>query len=401
MKLSRLLYELLVESKEAQLRKNFVKTGKLTDQEFDKIIEADPTNIKKYSEWLMNKFYKDFKKPNLDDKGNIKPGSRREVMRFFEDLPATTNNLELFNRIGAKFPKKNIQDYGFDEFQHVSAEVKEKLGDTELSKGKESGSKYPELEIGNVEGYTVYKLPQNRPDLEPVACDLGKEMGWCTADGHYNRYNRNDAIFIFAKGSKKFQHDQHSGEWKASGNREMKGVDPELLQKFKEFLGKVEGRLYDANQLQSLPEYKIGDYDSPSGKLPLYKVGNKLYTIINNTAFYYDPDIKKFKDVKGGNMRIELLFKEPYMSFTKEVYNELKEQGNTKVFPGIYRLLLNLDVPEKAPGEYWVIPDGLDISGTDLDKLPDNLHIQGDLDISDTKIKNLPQNLKVDGEIIK
>lgn len=401
MKLTNILFELLTESKEAQLRKNFVKTEKLTEEEFDKIIQADPTPIKKYSEWLMNKFYKDFKKPHLDSEGRLRSTGKREINRFFEDLPATTENLELFSRIGAKFPKNNIQDYTFDEFQSASAEVKEKLGDVELSKGKEAVSKYPELVIGNVEGYTVYKLPQARPDLEPVACDLAKGMGLCTTSGSYKSYNERDAIFIFVKGDKRFQHDQYSKQWKGSGNRSMESYEPELLKKFKHFLGKVEGRLYDSEQLKNLPEYKIGDYDSPAGKLPLYKVGDKIYTIIDNKAFHYDPELKRFKDVKNGNMRIELLFKEPYMSFTKEVYNKLKEQNNTKVFPGIYRLLLDLDVPEKAPGDYWVIPDGLDVSGTDLDSLPDNLHIQGDLDITDTKIKNLPQNLKVDGEIFK
>lgn len=399
MKISKLLYELLVENKEAQLYKNFVKTKKLSEEEFNNIIEADPTNIKKYSEWLMNKYYKDFKKPNMDEEGKIAPSKRREVKRFFEDLPATTENLELFSRIGARFPKKNIQDYTFDEFQNAAAEVKEKFGEVELSKGKEAAAKYPELVIGTVDGYTVYKLPQARPDLEPIACDLAQGMGLCTTSGSFKSYNRNDAIYIFKKGDKRFQHDQYSKQWMGSGNRPMSTYEPELLAKFKEFLGDVEGRLYDANQLQNLSKYKKGEIDSPSGKLPIYEIGNKIYTIIDKKAIYYDPDIKKFKDVEGKNLRIDLLFKEPYMSFTKEVYNFLKEKGNTKVFPGIYRLLLNLDVPDKAPGQYWVIPDGLNISDTDISELPEDLHVQGDLDISNTKITELPKNLKVDGEL--
>lgn len=399
MRISKLLYELLIESKEAQLYKNFVKTEKLTEQEFNRIISADPSNAKKYSEWLMNKFYKDYKKPNLDQDGNLLPNGRRELKRFFEDLPATKENLELFSRIGAKFPKKNIQDYTYDEFQNVSAEVREKLSDTELSKGIED--KYPELIIGKVAGYTVYKLPQARPDLEPIACDLAQGMGLCTTSGMYKSYNKNDAIFIFKKGDSRYQHDQYSGQWKGSGNRDMEQYQPELKKEFQNFLGDVEGRLYSAEQLQSLTKYKIGEYDSPAGKLPLYEVGNKLYTIIKDTALYYDPDIKRFKNVKGKDLSIETLFQEPYISYTEQVYEYLKKKGNAKLFPGLYRLLLNLDVPKKAPGEYFVIPGTLNLGDTDLKTLPDHLHIQGDLVLRDSKITELPDDIKVDGEIIK
>ena len=419
------LYRLLLEDKEGQLKNLFLKNNKLSEKEFTELYKADPTQAKKYAQWLMTKFYKDYKEPALIKKGTstdksladkpeverLTPEGRQRIRTFFEDLRKVTDGLELFNRISAKFPKKDIQQYSVEDFIQDALEVKEKTTSFELEKGKEKTEKYPELIIGNVDGFTVYKIPQNRPDLHPVNCDLGSGSGWCTAHSGalstFNRYNKQDALFNFIKGDEKYQHDQYSKQWKDKRDREM--PEGKLKNDFKKFLGDVEGRIYDAEQLKDLSKYQIGTFDSQGKDYPMYKIGNKYYTVAKNPkgveeAIYYDPDIKRFKDARGATKGYDFLFKHPYLDFLKAIYAQLKKEGNVKSFNNIIRLLLDLDVPEKEEGGWWKLGkegEGIDLSNTDLTSLPEDLWIQGDLDIEGSKITQLPKRLKVDGEIKK
>jgi hypothetical protein len=57
------------------------------------------------------------------------------------------------------------------------------------------------------------------------------------------------------------------------------------------------------------------------------------------------------------------------------------------------------DVESKLRSGQLVWPDNLDLSGSDLPKLPDGLRIDGNLDLTGSKIKYLPENLIVRGDI--
>ena len=422
------LQGLLLEDREGQLKNLFLKNNKLSEQEFETLYEADPTQSKKYAPWLMTKFYKDYKEPalvkntksdgpvpNEPDKPNkskvekLTPEGRQKIKTLFEDLPKATEYLELFNRIGAKFPKRDIQQYSIEEFIEDGFKVKEELTTFELEKGKTD--RYPELIIGTVDGFTVYKLPQNRPDLFPVNGDLAGGANWCTTfrQSTFDHYNRRDAIYVFLKkgSAEKYQHDQYSGQWKDRANQ---NIDSAKLKKdFQQFLGDTDGRIYDADQLKNLKKYEIGKFNSQGQEYPMYKIGNKYYTIIKDSktkqeeAIYYDPDIKRFKDSAGRTKTFDLLMKYPYLDFLKAIYAQLKKEGNVKTFNNVLRLLLNLDVPPKQPGEWYKIGDqggGIDVANSDLTELPENLWIQGNLDLEGSKITKLPKRLKVDGDII-
>ncbi len=422
------LYSLLSENREAQAKKQFVSTGKLDEDEFKKIYDADPSPAKKYVLWLMDKYYKEIKEPYLPKKGDagpkeldpekkgrvmLPPEAREKKRLFFEDLPAVTEALDLFIRVGHKFPHTDIQSYKtIEDFRITAAELREKLSPEELESGKAAATKYPELIIGKVDGYTVYKFPQKRPDLKNIAIDLGSGYGWCTArtddSNQYERYNNNDAIYIFIKGNERYQHDQYSKQWMGKHNTPMKDLD--LKAKFQKFLGDVEGRIYNADQLKDLDKYKIADYDSQGKKYPMYKIGNKYYTIVKNDrgkeeAIYYDPDVKRFKDSDSKPKGYDILFKHPYLDYLKAVYGILKKENNVKTFNNVIRLLLDLDVPaKKSPDDWWKIGkegEPVDLSGSDLTSLPEDLWIQGDLDIKGSKITNLPKRIRIDGELIK
>lgn len=422
------LYELLSENREAQAKKLFVNTKKLDEDEFEKIYAADPSPSKKYVLWLMEKYYKEVKEPYVKNQPASKdipqdsdsrqrplpPEAREKKRLFFEDLPAVTEALDLFIRVGHKFPHTNIQDYKtVEDFRITADKLRDELSPEELEKGKVANTKYPELVIGKVKGFTVYKFPQNRPDLKDISIDLGQGFGWCTDRtdnmNQYNQYNKNDAIYKFMKGKESYQHDQYSGQWKGRHNATM--TDDALKAAFIDFLGDVDGRIYDANQLAKMDKYLIGHYTSQGKKYPFYKVGNKYYTIAKtreggpDEALYYDPDIKKFKDTRGRTKSHDFLFKYPYIDFLKAIYYDLKKQGNVKVFNNVLRLFLDLDVPKKPEGEWYKIggegTGNVDLSDTDLTSLPENLWILGDLNIEGSKIKELPKRIRVDGTITK
>jgi hypothetical protein len=423
-KLVKILYEVLLEDREGQLKNLFLKNNKLSEQEFKKLFDADPTQSKKFASWLMTRFYKDFKEPalikttksselvpNKPEIEKLTPEGRQKIKVFFEDLYKVTEGLERFNRISAKYPKPSIENYSIKEFLDADYDVEQKLSTFEKEKGKDKTEKYPELIIGSVDGFTVYKIPQNRPDLHPVNCDLGSNAKWCTAHsgalGTFNTYNKNDAIFNFVKGNERYQHDQYSNQWKDVRDKEM--PDGKLKKDFQKFLGDVDGRIYDAEQLKDLSKYKIQTFNSEGKEYPMYKIGNKYYTIGPNNsgkeeAIYYDPDIKRFKDPRSRTLHLSFLLKHPYIDFLKAIYAQLKKEGNVKTFNNVLRLLLNLDVPPKEEGGWYKIGsegEGIDLANSDLTELPENLWVQGNLDLEGSKITKLPKRLKVDGDLIK
>jgi hypothetical protein len=58
------------------------------------------------------------------------------------------------------------------------------------------------------------------------------------------------------------------------------------------------------------------------------------------------------------------------------------------------RIFGNIDVPPTAAPK---INGNINLSGTSITSLPNNLTINGDLDLSNTKLERLPDNLKVAG----
>ena len=384
--LASLLEQILEENRIEVLKQKFVDPEKVTQREFDRIVDADPTPNKAYTQWILTKFVKDIK--SKDDQAALK--------LFFEDLYKIKDGLELFNRLKRRFTKQDINQYSLEEFAKEAFELSQTLNTQELEKGKEKTEKYSELKLGNVDGFTVYKLPQGRQDLKPVACELGSGTNWCTADSrsnYYNTYNRKDPLFIFIKGGEKYQYHQQSGQFMDKQDR---SVDPNspLIQNFLAFLEKAAGRVHKGTDIA---QYKIGSFESEDGPTSLYKVGHVYYAELQNRLIGYDLDTHRFKTKDGNSIELKNTLTSRYIPFIKEVYKQMKANGE-KGFPSLYRLLLNLDVP---PREWYEIPEGLNLSGTDLNELPEGLWIHGDLNLSGSNITQLPKRIKVDGEIIR
>ena len=400
---------LIQESKKDLMKKQYVETGKLTQGELDRLLGDDEISDK-FAIWLCNRYYNVIKKPYLtkndDGKDMISKEGAAKIKTFFEDMGVLRRDLANFVRYKNKFKHKDIMQYpDFKSFEEDAMEVEKGLTLADTEKGKEKKEKYSELKIGNVEGFTVYKLPQKRPDLKDVAIDLGKQTRWCTAgssENYFTRYNNTDNIYVFAKktpeGSEKYQfhfRGMYGGpEFKTAQNTDM--PEGPLRDAFFEFVKEKEGRFTGDQDLSS---NKVGEFKTPNGELPLFKLGDKYYTEAGKQKLFYNPDTNRLKFANGKDMSaFKDAFREPYLSFLRAVYAEMKKEGEESKFYPYYRLFLDLDVPKDK--SFTVKGEVVDLSGTDLNTIPSNIYIPGDLDIRDSQIK-LPADIKVDGEIIK
>lgn len=189
---------LLTENRIDFFKTQYVDTNKVSQKEFDAIIEGDPTPNKKYIgvliKWLM--FYKKPVKRELDKR-------RKEIdyRLFFEDLPVKIkSNLELHNRMSNKFKHSDIMKYETAEAFNVDgAHVKDNLDYFELQKGKQKKVVYEEsLKIGETQNFNVYKIPKGRIDLYPASKFFASGTDWCTkGSDQFANYIKSDDLFIF------------------------------------------------------------------------------------------------------------------------------------------------------------------------------------------------------------
>jgi hypothetical protein len=56
------------------------------------------------------------------------------------------------------------------------------------------------FKIGEVDGFTVYKIPKGSTELKGVSCELGSGTEWCTADSrasYFEQYIKDGPLYIF------------------------------------------------------------------------------------------------------------------------------------------------------------------------------------------------------------
>jgi len=380
-----ILKTVLAEDRRDSLMSLYVATKKVEQREFDRIYNADPSRQKKYVQWMLNKFIKEIKS---------KKENRQAYKLFFEDLYKITQGLDLFDRVKRKYLKQDINQYGLDEFKEESFRLSQTLGAEEKEKGKAKAEKYQELKLGTVEGFTVYKIPQGKEELKPVACDLGSGTNWCTShnlSNYYNTYNKKDPLFIFIKGDEKYQYHIQSNQFMDKEDRSMqKG---ELKDAFLDFIEKVEGRISSKTKVEA---YQIGEFEASGQTYPVYKVGDKFYSQYEGQNYFYDPDTKVFKYAKGDRVPAKYALSHPMADFLIYVYRKLTS-GEKAQFPNIYKALFGLE----ANVELTAPLRSLDLTGGNaVVALPKNLKVLETLKLTGTNIKKLPSDLEVGGEII-
>lgn len=196
MKLLHLLYEIFTENRVDFLKNQFV--GKLLNpNEFNSILDIDPTSTKKYTQWLINVYNKDFKQKGKD------------INDLMVDKTNIIDKIDFFEQNKALFVNKDINRYSLPELNQAIDKVKQdlNLGQTnniesltpvDIDKLSKVGIKY----LGEIDGYQVIKIPKGNdsPQTHKVYANIicqGKTH-ICTASNirRFEYYLTNDNLFI-------------------------------------------------------------------------------------------------------------------------------------------------------------------------------------------------------------
>lgn len=198
MKLLQLLSELFVESRVDFLKNQTV--GKVLEPEqFDQIVDIDPTQKKLYTQWLINVYNKDFKQKgkSFDD--------------FFEDKDNIVNKINFFEKNKSLFKDKDINKYSLPDLNQNIDQIEKDLniGDqedstltpVELDKLKKVGIQF----LGDINGYQVIRIPKGNDGTQTfntyrnIICQGKTHV--CTSSNYskFQYYLFNDDLFIILK----------------------------------------------------------------------------------------------------------------------------------------------------------------------------------------------------------
>lgn len=208
MKLKQLLAEIaLFEISLDQIQTQFVDTGKLSAEDFEKIKEASGGKSA-YATWLAVRVAK-------------KPDGSNNLIKS-EDIYKYKDYLNVFKAKQGEFPIKDINQIKTKEqlsnFITIASNLKnQEEEDPSQIKGVTKSEKYAKLKIGEVAGFAVYKIPKGATQLKQVSCDLGSGTEWCTADSRadmFDQYIQQGPLYIFDNGKgEKYQFHYESNQF--------------------------------------------------------------------------------------------------------------------------------------------------------------------------------------------
>lgn len=237
--------------------KNADRQQIITDEIFEKIVSADPSINKQYSQWLLNLYY--WKQLKL------------------EDLYKATQYLEVFDKNKNRMPEKDINKKTSDGFYYNSLQKlfdvvkpyleqdnEDSMSDSALVKKikKEESEKYYE----DSEWLIVI------PKTKRASCIYGKGTQWCTAadvsNNMFDEYNKQGKLYIciHKPTNKKYQFYFESSQFMDENDEETKilFLNNTLLNIFKDKLGRFGAIDLDNFNIHELPEnfkflYNISD----------------------------------------------------------------------------------------------------------------------------------------------
>lgn len=322
---NRILVEIISEVSIDQLKQQFVDSGKLPKQVFDKVVSSSDKSA--YATWLVKMYLN----------GYIKE----------EDLYKWKEYLDIFTRHKSKYKFKDINQYkSLDDlkgFLSTTLDIKKSTEkDPSLEKGLGKEDKYKELLIGTVDGFNVYEIPEGREDLYNVSCDLGSGTEWCTATGNTDKffkgYIKGDSLFIF--------------------------INPKTKQKFQFH--------YASDQFMDANDQPI--FDNPEKYTGLYN----LFSFLENKKGRKIPFLVKLFLNRNKLTKDDLNVDGDIHITVSDI--EITLPDNLTVNGD---LIMDYTVLNKLPDNLTVI-GYLDISNTMVESIPENLTIIGSFDITDT-----------------
>ena len=216
-------YELLLKTyTEPKKKGDKVKPARMSKEEFDKLISADPTTRKdgddikkagKYVNWILKQFLQI--EPNIEaDYGTpqFKSEKKEKLRLFFEDLYKVTQDLEKFERFKGKLDRedRDINNMGIDKLNDLMLPYS--LEKTKATKDeKEEAAKTYEHPGGEVifrgSNWTVVRISDSSQLGKDAACFYGGndqkpgrgESGWCTSSpggSMFNHYIKSGPLYV-------------------------------------------------------------------------------------------------------------------------------------------------------------------------------------------------------------
>lgn len=167
--------------------KQYVKTGKLSQEQFDSLLKIDPT--KKYVDWLAVRFVK--------GDTSVFGDKTSEVLRSYDDLYSRKIVKTSIDKVSTYDELKQI----VDQNSNVASKRETKKSDvtTGVFKGLTLGKDYDVLmDRDNFTAYGVYS--------KKASCVIGKDSGWCVTidkdqggndSQFWSTYSKKGDFFIF------------------------------------------------------------------------------------------------------------------------------------------------------------------------------------------------------------
>jgi hypothetical protein len=217
-KLTNLLKETLTEISVEQLKTQFVDSGKISQEDFNNIINTTPKTA--YITWLAKKV--------------------ADELIEVEDIYKYKKYFNIFDRRKREYPFTDINQYktqdDLSQFIDKSIDIANKESeDASQQKGVSKTDKYKEFYLGSVNGFNVYEIPKGRQDLYGTSCELGSGTEWCTATGntrqHFDKYNADGPLFIFINPStkEKYQFNYENEQFMDKNDARIRGEDKKAL----------------------------------------------------------------------------------------------------------------------------------------------------------------------------
>ena len=449
MRLLDLLAEAISQEKEQALKAKFVQPvdkdapkgmgstdpNKISDKEFKALLDIDETPNGTYLNWIIPRYVK------LD---------RTERARFFNDghNEEVKELLPYFDRFKQRIKKLNIDGFQADinlyktlrDFENTIKAAKAKIEGGNDDAEQAGPEKFRGINIAPIKvlgetpsGFVVYEVPQSckgdkncykryldvtgcgdqsqdfKPDKEgQEAPRAGYAVRWCTRGSMFDSYLTNGPYYVFKNWNTRRQYQLHyeSGQLKDEADGEINGYNGKLQQEFLQFLldkvGRIPTKSFSFNL--DLKKFKVGDHNG----YPIYKVGPMYYLDAKtgadqmNKLVYYDSNTGLLKNVDGSDAGAKSALKDPYInlvSWMNENGLVKKDSVSEEVWNHwlMIRILGNMGVPPTARPS---IKKNVNISGTGITQLPNNLTVGGDLNLSNCKnLKELPPGLKVGGTL--
>lgn len=216
-------YELLLKTyTEPKKKGDKVKPARMSKEEFDKLISADPTTRKdgddikkagKYVNWILKQFLQI--EPNIEaDYGTpqFKAEKKEKLRLFFEDLYKVTQDLEKFERFKGKLDREDRDINNMDIERLNDLMLPYSLEKTKATKDeKEEAAKTYEHPGGEVifrgSNWTVVRISDSSQLGKDAACFYGGsdqkpgqgESGWCTSSpggSMFNHYIKSGPLYV-------------------------------------------------------------------------------------------------------------------------------------------------------------------------------------------------------------